>query len=94
MSEITGTAGAHRGAVLVEVHPGGALCSLTLSDRALALGAGELAASILDAVAEATALANQRTRHALCDALGVLGMDSEPAIVERVEATTPRTWRI
>jgi hypothetical protein len=94
MTEITGDARAHRGAIAVEVFPGGALSSITLSDRALGLGARELAASILDTVAEATALANERTKHALRDALTGLGLDSEPALVERVEATTPETWRL
>jgi DNA-binding protein YbaB len=94
MTEITGEARAHRGAIAVEVFPGGALSSITLSDRALALDRRELAASILDAVAEATALANERTKHALRDALTGLGLDSDPALLERVEATTPQTWRL
>jgi hypothetical protein len=94
MKEITGSVNAHRGAISVEVFPGGALSALTLTDRALALGPRLLAATILDAVAEATALANQRTKHALRDALTGLGLDSEADLVERVEATTPETWRV
>ena len=94
MNEITGSAAVHRGAIAVEVFPGGALSRITLSDRALALGRRELSAGILDAVAEATALANQRTKHALRDALAGLGLDSDPVLIERVEATTPETWRV
>ena len=94
MTEITGTAQAHRGAIAVRVFPGGALSSITLSDRALSLGVHQLSASILDAVAEATASANERTKHALRDALTGLGLDSDPALIERVEATTPDTWRL
>jgi hypothetical protein len=92
MTGITGTARAP--GVTVEVLPGGALSSITLSDRALAGGPRVLAATILDAVAEATALANQRTRHALGVALTGLGLDSDAALTERAEATTPRTWRV
>lgn len=94
MNEITGSVTAHRGAIAVEVFPGGALSSLTLTDRALNLSPCLLAVSIVDAVAEATALANQRTKHALNDALSGFGLDSDPALVERVEATTPDTWRV
>jgi hypothetical protein len=91
MNEITGTAQAHRGAIMVEVFPGGALSSLTLSKPALALGAEALAASILDAVAEATTLANLRTRHALRGALTGLGLDTDPALIERIESAD---WRL
>jgi hypothetical protein len=94
MKEITGSVSAHRGAIAVDVFPGGALSSLTLTERALTLGPRLLAVTILDAVAEATAVANQRTKHALRDALAGLGLDSDPAMVERVEATTPETWRV
>jgi DNA-binding protein YbaB len=94
MNEITGSAAAQRGAIAVEVFPGGALSSITLTDRALSLGARLLAASILNTVAEATAQANQRTKHALRDALSGLGLDADPVLVERVEATTPETWRV
>jgi hypothetical protein len=102
MTEITGEARAHGDAITVEVHPGGALSSITLSDKATALGARALAAGILGAVAEATALANQRTKHALRAALpalgerelAVLGLDSDAALTEQVETTTPRTWRL
>jgi hypothetical protein len=102
MNEITDQASGHGGAITVEVHPGGALSSLTLSDKAIALGARTLAASILDTVAEATALANQRTKHALRAALPglgereltVLGLDRDTALTERVETPTPQTWRL
>jgi DNA-binding protein YbaB len=92
MTEITGTARAH--GIEVEAFPGGALSSIILSDRALARGPSALAESILDAVAEATAQANQRTKHALGEALGVLGVTSDAVLTERVEGTTPRTWRV
>ncbi len=65
-----------------------------MSEHALASGTRELAASVLGAVAEATALANQRTKHALGDALTVLGCDSDAELVELVEATTPQSWRV
>jgi hypothetical protein len=89
---ITGTARS-RG-VAVAVHPGGALAAITLSPQALALGTRELAATIVGTVAEAAALANQRTRHALGVALTVLGLDSDATLVEQAEATTPPTWRL
>jgi hypothetical protein len=92
MSEITGTARAH--GITVEAHPGGALSSLTLSPAALALGTRELAASIVDTVAAATAAANQRTTHALGVALSVLGLESDRTAVERAESTTPQTWAL
>jgi type VI protein secretion system component VasA len=85
--------------ITVEVQPGGALSSLALTERALSLGGTALAAAILDAVAEATALANQRVRHALRTAVAepelvALGLISDAALVERVECTTPDTWRV
>jgi len=96
VTEIKGRA-AHRG-VAVSVHPGGALAELTLSPAALDLGASVLAASVLEAVAEATAQANQRTKHALREALvgldlTVLGLDQSETLTERVESTVPDTWR-
>lgn len=101
MSETTGTAEGCGGGVRVEVYPGGALSSLSLDRRALALGSGDLAAGILAAVNEATAVANQRTKAALRDALdglgeqelALLGLDQDVALTERVESTTPDTWR-
>jgi hypothetical protein len=80
--------------VRVEVLPGGALSAISLSDRAIGNCPRTLAMTILDAIAEATALANQRTRHALGVALTGLGLDCDAAITERVEATTPQTWRL
>ncbi|MFL6141213.1 MAG: hypothetical protein ACJ72N_04975 [Labedaea sp.] len=80
--------------VRVEVLPGGALSSISLSDRAIGHCPRTLAMTIVDAIAEATALANQRTRHALGVALTGLGLDCDAAITERVEATTPVTWRM
>lgn len=101
MSEISGTATGHDGSIRIEVAPGGALSSISLSDKAIALGPDTLAAAVRTAVAEATAQANQRTKSALRDALvgmdrrdlAILGLDQDEALTERVEATTPRTWR-
>jgi DNA-binding protein YbaB len=99
MSEITGRASA--AGVTVEVHPGGAMSSLSLDGRALAQGPDRLAAAIVAAVAEATAVANQRTKNALRGALGdlgeaelaVLGLHQEADLTERAEATTPQSWK-
>ncbi|MGQ0838629.1 YbaB/EbfC family nucleoid-associated protein [Actinokineospora sp.] len=98
MSEITGSAQAHGGAIRVEVFPGGALSTLELRDAALRLGSRGLSDAVLGAVREAAALANQRTRHALDTALAgldpaLLGLDQDATLTERVEATTPDTWR-
>lgn len=87
--------------VTVEVLPGGALSSLSLTPRALALGPDTLAATIVATVAEATAVANQHTKSALRAALpdlseaelAVLGLHQESALTERAESTTPDTWR-
>jgi hypothetical protein len=94
---ITGTATAHRGAITVEVFPGGALSAVFLAERAMTFGAETLAASILDVIAEATARANERAKHALhrdVGDLGDLGLASDPGMIERVEATTPETWSL
>jgi YbaB/EbfC DNA-binding family protein len=101
MNEITATATTARGAVTVRVHPGGALSELTLAAPAFGLGPSGLAAAILDAVRQATALANQRTKHALDAVLAglgdpdrvILGLDQDAALTERAEATTPQSWR-
>jgi hypothetical protein len=91
---ITASARVHGEAVVVEVHPGGALAAIRLSRQAPALGARGLAAAIVSAVAEATALANQRTRHELGEALDRLRMANDAASAEQAEATTPTTWRV
>lgn len=94
MSEIKGAV--TRRGVSVEVHPGGAMTALTLTPAALELGAAALAAAVVDAVSEATALANQRTKHALREALVGLDLPSlahSTALTERVESTVPDTWR-
>lgn len=101
MSEITATASTRGGAVTVRVHPGGALSELTLAAPALDLGASALAGAILDAVRQATALANQRTKHALGAVLAglgdpdreILGLDQDDTLTEGAEATTPQSWR-
>jgi DNA-binding protein YbaB len=92
MTDILGTA--RKAGITVEVHPGGALSSLTLTDHALAAGTRALAESILAAVAEATTHANQRTRHTFGDALTVLGVPVDHDLVEVVESTTPDSWRV
>ncbi|HEY0452068.1 YbaB/EbfC family nucleoid-associated protein [Actinophytocola sp.] len=97
--DITGSAGS--GGLRVEVYPGGALSSLALDRRAMAQGSRALAAGILAAVAEATAVANQRTKAALHEALDglgedeltLLGLNQEATLTERAEATTPDSWR-
>lgn len=102
MDRITGSARSHDGAVAVEVLPGGALSSITLTPAATGLGARGLADAVLAAVAEATALANQRTRAALRAGLAgvgdrelsALGLDTPDELVERVEATTPERWNV
>jgi DNA-binding protein YbaB len=99
MSEIKASRSAD--GVTVEVYPGGALSLLSLSPRALSLGPDTLAATILSTVAEATAVANQRTKSALRaaltgmsdDDLAVLGLHQDPTLTERAESTTPGTWR-
>ncbi|HEY7596015.1 MAG TPA: YbaB/EbfC family nucleoid-associated protein [Actinophytocola sp.] len=99
MSEITGSA-ADRG-IRVEVYPGGALSSLTLDRRAMALGSQGLSAAILAAVGDATAVANQRTKAVLREALDglgedeltMLGLTQDNATTERAESTTPDSWR-
>jgi DNA-binding protein YbaB len=99
MSEITGSA-SDRG-IRVEVYPGGALSSLSLDRRAMSLGSQGLSAAILATVNDATAVANQRTKAALRDALNglgeqelsTLGLTQENALTERAEATTPDSWR-
>jgi DNA-binding protein YbaB len=99
MSEIKATRSVD--GVTVEVYPGGALSALSLTRRAVALGSTTLAATIVAAVAEATAVANQRTKSALRAALtglgeadlARLGLTQEPALTERAESTTPETWR-
>jgi DNA-binding protein YbaB len=97
--EITGSA-ADRG-IRVEVFPGGALSSLSLDRRSMALGSQTLSAAILAAVDDATAVANQRTKAALRDALDglgedeltLLGLNQDGARTERAESTTPDSWR-
>ncbi|OLF16836.1 hypothetical protein [Actinophytocola xanthii] len=99
MSAITGCASA--AGITVEVHPGGTMSSLSLEARALTLGPDRLAAAIVTAVAEATAVANQRTKNALREALtglgeaelAALGLHQAADLTERAETTTPPTWR-
>jgi type VI protein secretion system component VasA len=98
-ADITGSA-ADRG-IRVEVYPGGALSSLSLDRRAMTLGSRELSAAILATVEQATAVANQRTKAALREALDglgqneltLLGLNQDGALTERAESTTPDSWR-
>jgi DNA-binding protein YbaB len=100
MTDITGAASS--GGISVEVYPGGSLSSLSLDRRAMTLGSRGLADAILAAVDSATAVANQRTKAALREALDglgedeltVLGLQQEAALTERAEATTPDSWRM
>jgi len=96
VSEIRGAA-TLRG-VTAEVCPGGALATLTLTQQAVDQGATALAASVVEAIAVATAQANQRTKHALEEALtGIdpttLGLTQPESLTEQVESTVPTTWR-
>ena len=97
MSEIKGAA-TLRG-VTAEVCPGGALAGLTLSHEAVDQGAVALAGTVVEAIALATAQANERTKHALRSALAgldvsALGLDHAPALTEQTESTVPDTWRV
>lgn len=100
MSDITGAASS--GGISVEVYPGGALSSLSLDRRAMTLGSRGLSDAILATVDEATAVANQRTKAALRDALDglgedeltLLGLHQDTAMTERAETTTPDSWRM
>ncbi|MGH3877876.1 MAG: hypothetical protein ACRDSK_12675 [Actinophytocola sp.] len=99
MTEITGMS--ESGGIRVEVYPGGALSSLSLDRRAMALGSRGLSAAILATLTEATAVANQRTKAALREALdglgeadlSLLGLNQDVALTERAESTTPDSWR-
>jgi DNA-binding protein YbaB len=97
VSEICGTATV-RG-VTAQVCPGGAMADLTLTRSAMDQGAAALAAAVVDAVAAATAQANQRTKHALRAALSevdpsVLGLAQSESLTEVAESTVPDTWRV
>jgi hypothetical protein len=102
MDKITGNARGHGGAIVVEVFPGGELASIALTQPALKLGPHRLADAIVAAVAEATAVANQRVKHALRAELAglserelaLLGLDSPDPLTERAEATTPESWAL
>lgn len=96
MSEIKGAA-TLRG-VRAEVCPGGALAGLTLSQQAVDQGAAALAGTVVEAIALATAQANQRAKHALRDALAgvdpsLLGLAQSESLTEQAESTVPDTWR-
>lgn len=101
MTTISGSAQAHHGTISVSTFPGGALSELSLDEAALTLGPATLADTILELVREATAVANQRTKHALRDSLsglrpeqiGALGLDQDDLLTERAESTIPDTWR-
>ncbi|MFC4858446.1 YbaB/EbfC family DNA-binding protein [Actinophytocola glycyrrhizae] len=97
MSEIKGAA-TLRG-VTAEVCPGGALAGLTLSQQAVDQGAAVLASTVVEAIALATAQANQRARHVLRAALAgvdvsALGLTQSASLTEQAESTVPDTWRV
>jgi hypothetical protein len=92
------TAGARRDGVSVEVAPGGALRSLSLTPEALRRGGAALARTILGLVDEAAAQAGERAKHALgelsADEFASLGLAHDEALTETAESTTPDTWRV
>ena len=97
MSDIRGAA-TLRG-VQVEVCPGGGLSGLTLTQEAVDQGAIALAGTVVEAIAQATAQANQRTKHALRDVLtgvdpAVLGLTQSESHTEQAESTVPDSWRL
>jgi hypothetical protein len=97
VSEIKGAA-TLRG-VTAEVCPGGALAGLTLSQQAVDQGATALAGAVVEAIALATAQANQRTKHALSSVLAgldvsALGLAQSESLTEQAESTVPDTWRL
>jgi DNA-binding protein YbaB len=97
VSEIRGAA-TLRG-VTVEVCPGGALASLSLAKAAVAQDPVALAETVVEAIALATAQANQRTKHALCEALSgvdpaLLGLTQSATLTEQAETTVPDTWQV
>ncbi len=96
MTDIRGAATLH--GVTAEVCPGGALAGLTLSQQAVDQGPTALAETVVEAIAMATAQANQRTRHALRSALAgvdpaTLGLTQSDIRTEQAESTVPDTWR-
>lgn len=97
MSDIRGAA-TLRG-VTAEVCPGGGLAGLTLTQQAVDQGAAALADTVVEAIAQATAQANQRTKHVLREVLTgvdptVLGLTQSESHTERAESTVPDTWRL
>jgi hypothetical protein len=91
---ITGSAGTRD--VQVEVHPGGALAALRITEQALRRGGPALAETLLSLVRRATAEADQRARHGLSlddRAADVLGLTTDADLTEAVETTTPDSWR-
>jgi DNA-binding protein YbaB len=98
---VEGTARNADGSVRLAVAPGGALRALDIRPAALDLGARHLADTILELAKLATAQANQRATHLMCDvlaglppaSLAALGCVPDPALVEAVESTTPDTWQ-
>ncbi|MFD2471719.1 YbaB/EbfC family nucleoid-associated protein [Amycolatopsis silviterrae] len=102
---MTTTGTARLAGVTVEVAPGGALRTLELTAESLRGGGPRLADTILRAVREAAAEANERARRALEAELGgldglsdgdlsSLGLGREEDLADRAEDTTPDTWRV
>lgn len=94
---VEGAARSADGSVRLAVGPGGALRALELRPPALDLGGRQLADAILALARVATAQANQRAGQLLrglpAGSLAALGCVVDPGLVERVESTTPDTWR-
>jgi hypothetical protein len=90
------TGSARSSGVAVEVYPGGALASISLSPQAIRLGPADLAATILGAVTQASAVASQRVRALGLESreLAILGLDCPPELAERAESTTPDSWSL
>jgi DNA-binding protein YbaB len=98
---VEGTARNAEGSIRLTVAPGGALRTLDIRPTALDLGTRHLADTILALAKLATAQANQRATHLMCDvlaglppaSLAALGCAPDPALMEAVESTTPDTWQ-
>lgn len=101
-TDIEGSARSADGAISMTVGLGGVLRELEIRDDALRRGGRELARVLLDLARQATAHAGQRARNRLrdeltglpADALAALGFTEDEELVERVESTTPATWRV
>lgn len=93
---ITATARDDDAGIVIEVGPGGTVCSFSLADRAMRLDGEHLAAAILRLARTATAQANRRAALTIPGAspstLDALGLGHDPTMDEAAEQTTPDTW--